>query len=399
MRRRGVLALGGGALAGAWALGSDALAVTALGLLGAAAVALAWRRLAARSIRVDVVAAPGTLVEGDTLQLEARPRSGTLVPASLTLAQPLGRHGSVRAALRRRRPTVVSVSLVARGRLVIAGGVLTVDDPLGLARVELPIAAGPTLLVRPRIAVIEALFADGGVRGAGGRRLAVRSISGHEPHGVREYQVGEALRYVHWVSTARRGRLMVRERDDAPRDVTAVVLDLDRSGEVGPAGASSLDEAVRAAGAIVRARAARHRRVLLVLAGAQPRVVDVGSLGGEWEEALDALALAEAVPGASTGTVLGPAGALLARVGEVVLVTPRQERRLLDTLAARAGLRAVVVIDAPTYAGAAPSRADPGLLALAAQGVPVVVVRAGDDLRAALALAGSGAGEERVAHG
>lgn len=97
--------------------------------------------------------------------------------------------------------------------------------------------------------------------------------------------------------------------------------------------------------------------------------------------------------------MLGPAGALLARVGEVVLVTPRQERRLLDTLAARAGLRAVVVIDAPTYAGAAPSRADPGLLALAAQGVPVVVVRAGDDLRAALALAGSGAGEERVAHG
>lgn len=397
--RRGVLALGLGTLAAAWALDSDALAVAALGLLGAAAVVVAWRTLAARSVRVEVVAASGTLVEGDTLLLEARPRGGALVPATITLVQPLGRLGPVRIALRRRHPTAVSVPSVPRGRLAVEAGLLVVDDPLGLARVEVATPPGPTLLVRPRIPVVEALFADGGVRGAGGRRGSVRSIAGHEPHGVREYQEGEPLRYVHWASTARRGRLMVRELDDTPRDDTAVVLDLDRAGEAGPVGASSLDEAVRAAGAIVRARVARGRRVVLVLAGAQPLVSRVGSLGGEWEEALDALAVAEPVPAASTSSLLGPAGTLLARLGEVVLVTARPERRLLDALAARSGLRAVVAIDAPTYAGAPPSRADAGLLALAASGVPVAVVRAGDDLAAALRLVGAGADEGRAAHG
>ena len=35
--------------------------------------------------------------------------------------------------------------------------------------------------------------------------------SGMEPHGIREYASGDPLRYVHWRSTARRGKLMVKE--------------------------------------------------------------------------------------------------------------------------------------------------------------------------------------------
>lgn len=392
---RGVLALGLGTLVAAWALGSDALAVAALGLLGAAVLALAWRRLVARSLRVEVVVGADTLVEGDPLRLEVRPRTGRLLPAALTLRQPLGRLGTRRVPLRRRRPTVVTVPSVPRGRLTVESGVLVVEDPLGLARVDVPTAPGPTLLVRPRIPLVDDLFLDGGVRGAGGRRGSVRSIAGHEPHGVREYHEGEPLRSVHWASTARRGRLMVRELDDTPRDDTAVVLDLDRSGEAGPVGATSLDEAVRAAGAIVRARVARGRRVALVLAATEPLLVRVGTLGAEWDDALDALAAAEAVPAASTASLLGPGSTMLAQVGEVVLVTARPERRVLDALAARTGLRAVVAVDAPTYAGSRPTRADPGLLALAASGAAVAVLRAGDDLRVAL----TRSADERVASG
>ncbi|MES1228125.1 MAG: DUF58 domain-containing protein, partial [Armatimonadota bacterium] len=35
--------------------------------------------------------------------------------------------------------------------------------------------------------------------------------SGMEPHGIREYAYGDPMRYVHWRSTARRGKLMVKE--------------------------------------------------------------------------------------------------------------------------------------------------------------------------------------------
>lgn len=47
-------------------------------------------------------------------------------------------------------------------------------------------------------------------------------------------------------------------------------------------------------------------------------------------------------------------------------------------------LGGVVFVDAPTYAEQAPSPPLPGLLRLAASGVPVAVVRKGDDLKAVL---------------
>ncbi|MGL6278095.1 MAG: hypothetical protein ACRC50_00880 [Gaiella sp.] len=54
-----------------------------------------------------------------------------------------------------------------------------------------------------------------------------------------------------------------------------------------------------------------------------------------------------------------------------------------DGLLARAGA-AVVAVDAPSYAGASAAPTEPALLRLAAHGVPVAVVRRGDDLAAAL---------------
>ena len=128
----------------------------------------------------------------------------------------------------------------------------------------------------------------GGEKGVAGCR--VRRPSGLEPHGVREYVEGEPLRAVHWPTSARRGELMVRDLEDAPRDSVAVVLDVEASSVAGPRGDSSLDDAVRAAAGIVRAHAARSRRALLVVGSPQPGVHRVESLGRDWDDALDALA-------------------------------------------------------------------------------------------------------------
>jgi hypothetical protein len=73
---------------------------------------------------------------------------------------------------------------------------------------------------------------------------------------------------------------------------------------------------------------------------------------------------------------------MLGRQAELLVVTCRPDATA--ALDAR-GLRGVVLVDAPTYAGAAASPASPALLRLAGGGVPVTVIRAGDDLAAALA--------------
>jgi uncharacterized protein (DUF58 family) len=93
-----------------------------------------------------------------------------------------------------------------------------------------------------------------------GRRL-LRRHSGFELHGVREYEQGESLRRVHWRSTARRGQLMVKELEDAPRDEIAVLLDADGSAVVG----QSFDVQVRATGSILESYVRRGRRAALVV--------------------------------------------------------------------------------------------------------------------------------------
>ncbi len=295
---------------------------------------------------------------------------------------------SVSAAATRR----LALRGVPRGCYTLAPSEIVLEDPLGLERVT--VHAGPPLrlTVRPRIVEPAMLFSDGGRREHGGRRARLRSPSGFELHAVREYREGEPLRAVHWASTARRDQLMVKDMDDAPRDDVVVVLDQDPGALAGERGSSSFDAAVRAAGSIVRAHAARGRRVSLLLSGAEPEVVRVRSLERDWAVALDALAAAEPDARVGLASVLADPRLPAGRAADLVVVTgnPEAVARELCSRPREGRLAALVAVDVPTYAGAGPSPASPALLRAAGAGVSVAVVRAGEDLAAALAGAAPG---------
>lgn len=374
-RRTGALTAGLGTLALAWPLGSLPLAVGGLGALIAALLAWAWeRRLRGRlAIRRD--RGPGALVEGDDVRYEIT-LAGARLPGTFVLEERLGRLPALAITLRRSGPTAVVVPNVPRGRLQFAEARLTAHDPLGLTRLTTDLADGESILVRPSVPRLRSLFTEGGTRFGAGRRGAVAGPTGLDLRGVREYREGEPLRAVHWVSTARRGRLMVRELEEPPRHDATVLLDLDRAAETGPPGRTSLDEAVRVAGALVLAQLERGRTVRLIVAGAERQAVVARSLP-DWEGVLDVLAAAEPRVGGDAHSRSAGEGSAH---GRTILVTARG-----DTAAtAHAELGAIVLVDAPTYAGSVDSQVAPGLLSLAAQGVPIAVVRSGDDLRVVL---------------
>jgi uncharacterized protein (DUF58 family) len=298
----------------------------------------------------------------------------------------IGPLGEQQITLGRNDAAAVVVERAPRGRYALGPGTLLVDDPLGLSRLELPVPAAGAVLVRPRIPQLGLLFSDAGSRGDGGRRQPVRRPSGLEPHGVREYVEGEPLRAVHWATSARRGQLMVRELEDAPRDSVAVLLDVERSSIAGPPGDSSLDDAVRAAAGLVRAHAARSRGAMLVIGTPAPEVHRVRTLGSEWERALDALAGVEGADGTPLAALVAPRG-LLATIAELVVVTARPEQ-IADALIARAvggRIPALVAVDAPTYAGRPATGSTNALLRLAGTGAPVAVLRHGVPLEDSLA--------------
>ncbi len=314
-RRTGIAAIGGASIVVAWQLGSLPFAVAGLGALLTAAVAWGWeRRLRGLGLSRDLPVGP--LVEGDELRYEAR-LVGARLPGSYVLEERVSQSQTLRATLQRKGSTQVVIPNLRRGRLHFLDATLTADDPLGVTRLAHEVGAGPSLLVRPRIPFLTTLFTEGGARLGSGRKRAVAGPSGLELRGVREYRDGEPLRTVHWVSTARRGRLMVRELEEPPHHDTTVLLDLDGAAEVGPPGTTSLDEAVRAAGALVRAQLERGRAVRLVIAGSREEATVVRSLH-EWDDALDLLAAAE--PRRDDGwTCVGDA------FGRTILVTARAD--------------------------------------------------------------------------
>jgi uncharacterized protein (DUF58 family) len=202
---------------------------------------------------------------------------------------------------------------------------------------------------------------------------------------VREYEQGESLRRVHWPTTARRGQLMVKELEDTPRESLVVVLDCDPAGDAGSPPDSSFDAAVRAAGSVMRVHVARGRRCALVTTSQAESAARASSLDGEFASVLGTLASAKADAQHDLARFLERPPKAVEHAPEIVVVTatesPAAARRLLDLTSRRAV--AVVWVDATSYVGR-PTRAVPAVLQLSAAGIPIAVVRHGEDLAAAL---------------
>jgi len=395
LTRRGriVLALGPVLYVVAWAAGSRALYPVAVGLVLVAGLAWAWVNLLAAPMSLGRTVAGGTRVEGENVEvaLELVPE-GRLAPSSLVVVERISRIGTVEASLRRagrRLRGRYALRRLPRGRYAHEASEAIVEDPFGLARAIVPLPARGSILVYPRLAELRRLFTETGLDLRDGRRLLLRRPSGFDLHSVRDYQQGESLRRVHWRSTARRGHLMVKELEDEPRDEVAVLLDAAAEAVVGRPPDSSFDLQVRAAGSLLRAHVERGRRSVLVIGGLQRDERRVNTSDADWTNALELLASVEPGPGVPPGELVAPNGAgAAARALELILVTARLTPDLVDRLAHRTsggGSAALVYVDAASFGAASPGAArEPGLLRLQQLGVPVAVLRRGDDLGAVL---------------
>jgi uncharacterized protein (DUF58 family) len=390
-RGRAVLALGVLCWIVAIVFGSRALYPVAAGLILVVPFAVAWVRVTLRQPQVRRRWPHESVLEQSDVRIDlVLEREPGLPLANVVVHEAVGRVGTEDVELRPHGRGRLSGSYrlrdVPRGRHRFAPVRLSIADPFGLAETGLTIEAQQALVVYPRLVEIERLFFDGGAGHEHGRRLLLRRPVGFELHSVRDYQQGESLRRVHWPSTARRGALMVKELEDSPRDEVAVLLDGDPAGVVGSPPNSSFDVAVRVAGSILLAQIRRGRRCILVLNSAGRETQSVSSDGPEWRRALELLAAAEPDARGSASSALRSADGPAARALELVVVTSRVEPSLVDRLLERALTRrpvALVHVEPGSFAGR-PRRPEPGLLRLQAAGVPIAVVRQGDDLASAL---------------
>jgi uncharacterized protein (DUF58 family) len=97
-------------------------------------------------------------------------------------------------------------------------------DPLGLLRRAVPWTEPVPLFVHPRMVALEHLGA-GLLRDLEGQPTADLSPSDIAFHALREYEPGDDRRFIHWLTTARVGKLMVRQFTDTRRAHLAVITD------------------------------------------------------------------------------------------------------------------------------------------------------------------------------
>ena len=368
-RGRAVLALGVLVYVVAWVFGSRALYPVATGLVAAVLLSVAWVRASARapSLRRHGL---GNVLEGSDVRIRLELELRSLVPPpTLVAVERAGR-------LPEREVEIgngggrYTLSAVGRGRYVFEPVRLSIEDPFALARVELVRGESEALVVYPRLVELTTLFSEGGSHAQDGRRLLMRRPTGYELHSVREHVEGDSLRAVHWPSTARRGRLMVKELEDAPRDEVVVLLDATEP--------ATFDLAVRAAGSILRAHVRRGRRCALVINSASRPVQPVAT-PGDWHRAFELLAAAEPDGRTPLHALLQSEAGIAARSLELVVVTSRVDPALADRLVQRALSRRGTSL---VYIGDA---VEPQLLRLQTVGIPVAVVRNADKLVEALA--------------
>lgn len=100
-----------------------------------------------------------------------------------------------------------------RGLHSLVGFRVSTRFPFGLIRKAHDITAKAEMLVYPALVPVPPLLTAEGGAPSPDRRNARASRSG-EFHGLREYRDGDDPRQIHWRSSARRGRWLVREHED-----------------------------------------------------------------------------------------------------------------------------------------------------------------------------------------
>ncbi len=156
-----------------------------------------------------------------------------------------------------------------RGIVRIGPATTVRSDPIGLLRRERAFDDAHDLYVHPRTVPVPStsmgLIRD--LDGSPTTRLVDADMSFHA---IREYAPGDSRRQIHWKSTAKTGRLMVRQYEESRRSRMAVVLGLADSEY---ATDSEFELAVSAASSLA-VRAVHDARDLDIVVGAEiPRVV------------------------------------------------------------------------------------------------------------------------------
>lgn len=257
LTRRGLAVLGAAVLlwVAARLTGSSDLHMVALGLLALPGFAVVFIRWSRHGLRATRRLSQRRVFAGSPLRVAIEIQNTSRSAASLVMLEDrlpatLGRAArAVLGGLRGRQRQTISYTVHCgrRGRFHIGPLVASVTDPFGLAQRKQEFPDVHELIVYPHVDDLRAPSPARTAGGAGDTTARQLYRSGEEFFTMRQYEIGDDLRRIHWPSTARTGRLMIRQ-DEAGRRASATVFLDTRRGAYGSG--QDLERAVSAAASV-----------------------------------------------------------------------------------------------------------------------------------------------------
>lgn len=296
--------------------------------------------------------------------------------------------------------------LTRRGGFPLGPTRITTGDLFGLFTAVKQISSQETLIVFPVIYEIPSFPFPRGLLPGG--QVISRKSQDVTPHaaGVREYVHGDALKRIHWLTSARRNKLMVKEFEQDPNAEIWLYLDVQmlvhvekpyRLDEVSldsmllvkrPAYSlppSTLEYSVSIAASLAHYFIKQRRAVGFVSAGQTFTVHPAERNERQEAKILETLAFVDANGKLPIEALVAAQASQMSQRSSVILITPTVRPGLLqavDDLQLRHLHPIVILLDARSFGG--PQGTGAIVNALRERRIPVYVIACGDSLSQAL---------------
>ncbi len=307
---------------------------------------------------------------------------------------------------REKRSYIARTWLTQRGAFELGPTKLVSRDPLGLFQSQKSYPANSELIVLPLLVSLTNFPAPPGFL-PGGKVVRQKSL-GITPHaaGIREYAPGDALRRIHWATSARRQKLMVKEFDQDPQSSVWIFLDAQRVAQASDKTYIPLEHwdnwmlgskpdfdlppftfeyAVTSAASLTDYFTRERRAVGLIVAGQKNIVIPADRSIRQEEKILETLAFVKSEGSLPLEELIATQSGQLPQGSSAVLITSSVRPEIIqaiDDLLRRNLNPTVVLLDALSFGGMEGSVAlEESLRKI---NVPVCRIICGDDLGQAL---------------
>ncbi|MCL5960674.1 MAG: DUF58 domain-containing protein [Chloroflexi bacterium] len=280
-----------------------------------------------------------------------------------------------------------------RGKFTLGPIAISSGDPFGFFHRTKLIDETKTLLVYPATVDLPGFSIPGGELPGEGRLHQRTNHITPVAAGVRDYQPGDSYNRIHWPSTARTGRILVKEFDLDPSSDIWILLDMYQDVHFGQGQESTEEYAVTIAASLAKHFLTANRSLGLMAFGEHHEVVPSDRGGRQQLKILESLAMVRATGNIRLGELISAENVRFGRNSTVIIITPATDvgwANALQELTNRGVRGAAIVLDSPSFGGWASAAAP--LSILAADGTPTYLVKQGQAIRDALVLGNGGNG-------